>query len=262
MPLTRGYKIGSHTVGPKAKPATPLFVNPPATSLIPQSRELRIMPLGASITYGWLSTDGNGYREDLRGLLARGGNTNVTYVGSRNNGTMANNAVEGWPGYRIDQVWPKANVSVPADQPNLVLLNVGTNDCGQNWNLLNTTQPSTANEKFTASATNDVGTRMRLLVEDLFTWSPNTTVVMSTLIINLNAATNKRVDEANAQFLAVATALQAEGKHVVLANMSASAGGPNATTMADHTHPDDVGYALMADKWYEAIEVAGTNGWL
>lgn len=220
------------------------------------------MPLGASIAYGWLSTDGNGYREDLLGLLSRGGNTDVTYVGSRHNGTMANNAVEGWPGYRIDQVWSKAKLSVPVERPNLVLLNAGTNDCAQNWNLVNTTKQSTVNKHFTASPADDIGTRMRLLVDDLFTWAPNTTVIMSTLIINLRPAINSRVDNANVQYNAVAAALQAEGKRVVIADMSATAGGPNASTMADHTHPNDVGYALMADKWYEAMTVAGAKGWL
>lgn len=218
------------------------------------------MSLGASITYGYRSSDGNGYRNDLLGLLQKGGNTNVTYVGSRNNGTMAENAVEGWPGYRIDQVLPKAQASVPKSLPNVILLNLGTNDCVQGYNIDNTTKQSTTAPQLTANATNTVGTRMRTLVEDLLAWSPNATVVLSTLILNKRAVTNARVADTNAQYRRQAEALQAAGRRVILADMSAAAGGPNASTMADSTHPNDVGYALMANRWYVALAEASDKG--
>jgi hypothetical protein len=52
---------------------------------------LRILPLGASITWGQESTDGNGYRKGLRDQLRFDG-WNVNMVGSRVNGNM-NDAV-------------------------------------------------------------------------------------------------------------------------------------------------------------------------
>lgn len=234
----------------------PLFVNPPDTDVLANNTALRIMSLGASITFGFLSSDGNGYREDLRGLIQRGGNSNVTFVGSRNNGTMTDNAVEGWPGFRIDQVLPKAQAAVPASLPNVILLNVGTNDCVQNYDMDNTTQQSALAPAMTAQPNFTVGDRMRILVEDLFKWSPTATVVMSTLILNKVDETNRRVNDANAKFAAVAAAFQAQGRRVVLANMSAAAGGPNISTMADVTHPNDVGYSLMANRWYLALKEA------
>lgn len=48
---------------------------------------LRIMPLGASITYGISSTDGNGYRKVLRDQLRYDG-WRVNMVGSLFGGTM------------------------------------------------------------------------------------------------------------------------------------------------------------------------------
>src|SRR5690242_5279196 len=48
---------------------------------------LRILPLGASITWGEKSTDGNSYRKHLRDQLRFDG-WNVNMVGSRSNGTM------------------------------------------------------------------------------------------------------------------------------------------------------------------------------
>lgn len=60
--------------------------------------ELRILPLGSSITYGTGSTDGNGYRLNLLKLLS---GSKVEYIGSVRNGEMADNYNEGHPGYTI-----------------------------------------------------------------------------------------------------------------------------------------------------------------
>jgi lysophospholipase L1-like esterase len=218
------------------------------------------MVLGASISFGLRSSDGNGYRDVLRGLLIQSGTQNVQYVGSRRSGTMDENAVEGWPGLRIDQVLPKAQASVPVDLPNVILLNLGTNDCVQNFNLDNTTQPSQTAPELTANANFTVGTRMRMVVEDLLQWSPNVTVVMSTLINNKVERVQNRTLDANDQFRAVAADLQGQGKKVVIAEMSAAAGGPNMTTMFDQTHPTDVGYSMMANRFYVAMQEASSKG--
>lgn len=61
--------------------------------------ELRILPLGSSITYGTMSADGNGYRMKLLKLLS---GTKVEYIGSVRNGEMADNYNEGHPGYPIE----------------------------------------------------------------------------------------------------------------------------------------------------------------
>lgn len=246
--------------GHKSGEERPVLVNPPPTQPIANDVDLRIMSLGASITFGLLSTDGNGYRDELEVLLNKSGTKNVEYVGSRTHGNMASNAVEGWPGLRIDQVLPKAKASVPTDLPNVILLNVGTNDCVQDFNMNNTTQNSTSAPELTANATYTVGTRMRMMVEDLLEWSPNVTVVMSTLINNRFEKTQARVVVANEQFRAVAAELQGAGAKVVLAEMTAAAGGPNMTTMFDQTHPDDVGYAMMANRFYAAMVEASVKG--
>ncbi|ROV98060.1 hypothetical protein VMCG_07035 [Cytospora schulzeri] len=223
---------------------------------------LRIMPLGASITYGMRSTDGNGYRADLLDLLQQqGGNPDVTYVGSRNNGTMPSNAVEGWPGDRIDMLIPRARDAVPRFLPNVILVNVGTNDCVQDFDVDSTTQQSTVEPDLTSDAAYNIGSRMRVLVEDLLGWSPNVTVVVSTLINNQIPATQTRIDDANEQFRKVVREMQSQGKSsVVLAEMTSEAGGPDMNMMADETHPTDAGYALMANCWYAALVEAGQKG--
>lgn len=51
---------------------------------------LRILPLGASITWGLLSSSGNGYRKPLRDKFRFQG-WEVNMVGSKDNGTMKDN---------------------------------------------------------------------------------------------------------------------------------------------------------------------------
>jgi hypothetical protein len=96
---------------------------------IAKTDPLRILCLGASITYGYHSSDGNGYRYALRGKLTQQGN-DVNMIGSVRAGNMSNNRVEGWPGYRIGQVAKKAELSLP-EMPNVVLLFVGRKSSGQ-----------------------------------------------------------------------------------------------------------------------------------
>lgn len=86
---------------------------------------LNIMPTGASITYGINSSDGNGYREDLEDLLA--GNP-VNFIGTQHSGTMADNAMEGYPGKRIGQVQGIVmGNDILSHKPNVILINLGTN---------------------------------------------------------------------------------------------------------------------------------------
>ena len=80
-------------------------ITTPATDLL-------ILPLGDSITFGYGSTTGNGYRQDLLTLLqstyenaSTSSNTtqytNITYIGSILSGTKSNNANEGHSGATI-----------------------------------------------------------------------------------------------------------------------------------------------------------------
>ena len=84
---------------------------------------LRILPLGASIVYGTDSSDGNGFREDLRSQLVANG-ASVNYVGQVQAGSMIDNDVSGFPGLRIEQVAPLMENALPW-LPNLILIHVG-----------------------------------------------------------------------------------------------------------------------------------------
>ena len=107
---------------PLASPSSNPHHHPPRS--IAAKLPLRILCLGASITYGYASPDGNGYRYALRGRLVAGGN-DVNMVGSRSAGNMSDNQVEAYPGLRIAQVAAKAGPGL-RDKPNVVLIFLGS----------------------------------------------------------------------------------------------------------------------------------------
>jgi lysophospholipase L1-like esterase len=200
------------------------------------------MPLGASITYGLLSSTGNGYREPLRSQLVSAGNP-VNMVGSRQHGSMVDNDVEGWSGFVVDQIAAKAVKSLPRFKPNVVLVNAGTNDAAQSRNV------------------SFVGSRMESMLADIWDLSPRAAVVLSTLLVNKNTTTEANVKSINLQYQLLAQTLRQDGKHIVLVDMHGD-DGPMLEDLADGTHPTDTGYKKMANIWYRGLVELADQGWL
>ncbi|CEL02278.1 hypothetical protein ASPCAL03450 [Aspergillus calidoustus] len=198
---------------------------------------LRVMPLGASITVGYQSSDGNGYRKPLREQLRYAG-WGVDMVGSLTNGTMKDNQNEGHFGDTIEQIAAAAARSVGM-QPNVILINAGTNDALHN------------------SAIRGAGSRIDTLLSDLFTAIPNTTIILSTLIANTHA--QRVVQRISGEYRNVAARRRAAGDRVVLAEMSYFVG---SEYLVDGTHPDDDGYRAMAAVWWAGIQEAERAGFL
>ncbi|KAL7940797.1 carbohydrate esterase family 3 protein [Trichoderma barbatum] len=205
-------------------------------------RSILLMPLGGSITYGVESSDTNGYRKYLQDMLIADGHY-VTMVGSRSAGSMCNNNHEGWRGFRIDQIKSKARSSIPKFTPNLVLINAGSNDCIQDFK------------------TEHIGIRMGDMLELVWNTSPGSTIILSTLILNLDDNIEERILWANDQFQAIAIQKETEGKRIVFVDMH-SRGGPEANDISDGTHPNDRGYYRMAEIWYRGVLEAISKGFL
>ena len=200
---------------------------------------LRILCLGASITYGYHSTDGNGYRYALRGKLVADGN-DVNMIGVVNHGNMSNNDVDGFPGMRIDQLLAKKNLGLDS-MPNLVLIELGTNDMAQNYSV------DTAHQ------------RLGSLVGRLTSAVPNVTVIVGTLVPNANPETEANILEFNQNLVGTVAGLAGQGFKVSLADFhsdwwSLDDIGP------DGTHPTDLGYLKMSRVWYAGITTAAKAG--
>lgn len=198
---------------------------------------LKVLPLGASITLGYKSTDGNGYREWIRQQLRYEG-WPVEMVGTRRMGTMRDNYNEGHIGFRIDQLEKKADEDIPA-QPNLILINAGTNDALQDYRIYS------------------AGTRMNILIEKLFSSIEGTTIILSTLLPN--AKQPEKVESINEQLRNLVAYRRARNNRIVLADMSHFI---KVDELADKIHPDDAGYEKMASVWWAAFQEAQKEGML
>ncbi|KAI2620283.1 carbohydrate esterase family 3 protein [Hypomontagnella submonticulosa] len=198
---------------------------------------LRIMPLGASITYGYGSSDKNGYRKILRDMLEQNGNK-VNMVGDNPAGGMVDDDTEGWKGYTVDQVHAKASKAVPVFKPNIILINAGTNDCIQSVDLAR------------------AGDRIEDLLQDLYKDSPRATVILSTLVVNADPETQKRVVDFNTQLKRVGSAFQMAAKRLVVVDMQSDVGPTAKDLIKDGIHPNDAGYKKMAEVFFEGIKEA------
>lgn len=203
---------------------------------------LRIAPLGASITNGYLSTDDNGFRKYIRDQLRYEG-WSVNMVGSEKTGTMDDNDNEGHPGWTTQQVIYTALPNIVPDQPNLVLINVGTNNAIQN-SLVD----SSADLYIT-------------LLDRIWEEIPQTTVILSTLLRNKDADTDTRALTINdAIRTTVVDHYAALCKPLVLADMAD--GFITQADLNDSTHPTDAGYKKMASVWWDAFQKADEAGYL
>ncbi|KAI1120096.1 hypothetical protein F5Y10DRAFT_290321 [Nemania abortiva] len=204
------------------------------SALDSQDFYLRVMPLGASITEGVESSDGNGYRKWLRQQLRSQG-WKVNMVGSKNDGTMADNDNEGHPGYYVDQVH-NAFLDVAKLKPNLILINAGTsNDCLNNGNPRDPVA---------------IAGNMRSMIDDIFRLIPDTTIVLSTLVRSDKGAASEACAAATSQLYINLVANTYRGHRITIANIHDAL---RVDQLADGTHPTDEGYKIFAAVWWNAI---------
>jgi lysophospholipase L1-like esterase len=197
------------------------------------------MPLGDSITWGYASPSGNGYRGYLYNDLAAEGHAQ-DFVGSLRGGTMSDPDNEGHSGWRIDQIAGIADSVLAAYQPNVVTLEIGTNDLNGNY------QVSTAPD------------RLRSLIDQITRDVPTTTVLVGTAIVSTSGTEEAVRPGFNAALPAIVQGEQAAGKHVSLVDMSAV----TTADLADQLHPNDNGYRKMADAFNAAVQAADAAGWI
>ncbi|MFC0842516.1 ricin-type beta-trefoil lectin domain protein [Streptomyces noboritoensis] len=200
---------------------------------------LRLMPLGDSITWGVGSPSGNSYRDFLRSQLAAEGHS-LDFVGSGRNGTMSDPDNEGHSGWRIDQIAGIADSMLARYRPNVVTLEIGTNDLNGGYQI-----PTAAD-------------RLRALIDQITRAAPDATVLVGTVIVSTSPTEEAYRPAFNAKLPAIVQAEQAAGKHVRLVDMSAL----TAADLSDSLHPNDSGFLKMADAFNTGVQAADAAGWI
>src|SRR5450759_420498 len=194
----------------------------------------KIMPLGDSITFGVRSSSGGGYRLPLWEEIAAA-HLRVTFVGSRNSGPAAlpDTENEGHPGWRIDQISTHVVAWLEKYQPQIILLQIGTNDIIQNYHV------STAPQRLLSLLT--------LITATL----PAATVFVAEVTPLGTPRLNAEIIAYNSSIPALVSGLRAQGRHVRYVDMYDAVPRSN---IHDRIHPDDQGYSLMAAVWYKALQ--------
>jgi lysophospholipase L1-like esterase len=200
---------------------------------------LRLMPLGDSITWGVGSSTGNGYRAPLWDELSAEGHS-LDFVGTGQNGTMSDPDNEGHSGYRIDQDAALTDAVMARYRPNVVTLEIGTNDLNQDYQV--STAPA----------------RLNALIDQITADAPDATVLVASLIVSTNSVEEPNRGAFNQQIPGIVQAEQAAGKHVGYVDMSAL----TASDLSDALHPNDGGYQKMADAFNSGIQAADSAGWI
>lgn len=201
--------------------------------------ELRVMPLGDSITFGFKSSDGNGYRLRLEQDLS---GSNLLYVGSVQSGNMADNFNEGHSGATINQISGFASNSL-SDRPNVVLLHAGTND-------MNNSPPT---DPYSSAPD-----RLGALIDQIFAACPDAAILVAQIINAANADTEARIQTFNNAVPGVVAQRANAGHHVMVVDFRSV----TVSDLQDGLHPSDQGYQKMGDIWFSGIQAAVANGWI
>jgi hypothetical protein len=205
----------------------------------------KILPFGDSITRGAKSSDDAGYRSALFKLIADA-KQNATFTGSLSNGPAQVSGHtfprmhEGRPGWTIDPGYNMISSSyggisslVPSPalngNPHIVLLMIGTND-------------------LFARDTANMATRLEVLLDKIATNAPSALIVLAQ--ITPLASSNSALTAYNAKIPEIIESHAAEGQHIIGVDMSKLP----TSQLSDGTHPNDQGYAYMANIWYAAIK--------
>lgn len=205
----------------------------------------KILPFGDSITRGAKSSDDGGYRAPLYKLILAA-KQKATFTGSQAHGPAQvsgqpfprnHEGHAGWtidPGYNmISSSYSGISKLVPSPaldaNPHVILLMIGTND-------------------LFARDTANMATRLEVLLDKVVEHAPQALVVLAQLTpLGHN---DPNLTAYNAKIPEIVQARAAKGQHIIGVDMSKLP----TSQLADGTHPNDQGYAYMANIWHAAIK--------
>jgi lysophospholipase L1-like esterase len=186
---------------------------------------LRVMPLGDSITYGVGSTDGAGYRARLERRLTAAG-LRVDFVGSRDAGPPdMDGDNEGHSGWTISRTARRVDRWLAAYRPDIVLLHIGTNDVRLN------------------GYRNGAAKRLGVLLNRIRRDQPAALIFVARIAGSRQPGLQRWIDAYNRNVRRMVAARNDPLLYLV----------DQAAVRAPWLHPNDTGYAAMADIWFAAL---------
>ncbi|MCF6158511.1 MAG: hypothetical protein E3K32_08035 [wastewater metagenome] len=202
---------------------------------------IRIMPLGDSITMGYITGLTNdlmvGYRQKLYLDLINEGYT-IDFAGSLHSGSLAapnfDYHHEGHGGWNDNEVAGSVFQWLVDNPADIILLHIGTNDL--------------------TSSPDDVG----LILNEIDRFSEDTLVILALIINNKNY--NPVVTEFNNNVRAMAEERIAHCDKIILVDMENAFN--YSDDMDDNLHPNANGYSKMADVWFAALKPVLDNSYI
>ncbi|MDP9842463.1 lysophospholipase L1-like esterase [Streptosporangium lutulentum] len=190
---------------------------------------VRVMPLGDSITDGFNIP--GGYRVNLWQRMVSGGHT-VDFVGSGFNGPagLGDHDHEGHSGWRIDQIDANIVGWLRNYTPRTVLLHIGTNDMGQNYDVAG------------------APARLSALIDKIRANAPTVELFVAQVTPAADPAFEARIRAFNA---AVPGIVAQKGPMTHLVDMHS---GFTTADLADGLHPNAAGYDKMSARWFAALQ--------
>jgi lysophospholipase L1-like esterase len=195
----------------------------------------RILPLGDSLTSG--TTTEGAYRNRLYDLLTASG-FNVDYVGTQmdvSNPTLPDPDHQGMGGFRIDHIDEGLSSWLGSiEDPDVVLLMIGTNDFSQNFNL------------------GSVQTRLSDLISSVALKRPFAKIIVASLPLRTDDVNREALQQAfNAAIPGIVADQVLLGRQVSFVDIHAAL--VPGDLEAQGVHPLQTGYDKMADVWLPAI---------
>ena len=192
---------------------------------------VRVMPLGDSITDGVGVSGGGSYRTGLWQRLANAGIA-TDFVGSLSNGpsSLGDHDHEGHSGWRIDQLDANIGGWIQQSNPRTILLHIGTNDIGQNYDVAN------------------APARLSALIDKIRVDAPQVQLFVAQLIPTANAGNEQKTQTFNAALPGI---VAGKGPLTHLVDMHSAI---TTADLADGLHPNATGYDKMAARWYSALQ--------
>ena len=204
-----------------------------AASTVPTGPALRIMPLGTSSTVGAGSLATAGFRGPLEALLARDGIV-FDMVGSQHSGpsSLPDRDHEGHGGKVMAQLQPFIGGWVHAQRPDVVLLQMGTNDLNTGVSAVTTAR------------------RLDTVMATIHLVAPSAYVIVAGVWAPLRTHLPARAKYARLAGAVVARH-RAAGEPATFVDTSALLGPGD---LFDGLHPDAAGYRKIAAMWDREIE--------